>query len=537
MSKIYHKNADGSFSELPFLRGRKGEKGDTGNDGVTPEFSIGTVETVAPEEPAAASLSGTKEKPVLNLSIPKGEKGTVEGIEVSTSKTVTVGKDSAVTLDEAIQSQQVQLQWKIPGVKVVPPFTNYFLEKSSISYPRELWGGFNQFWSSSAAHGNADAFVSGHNYFWAFKYEMDGDSTVQVYNSSASNTQTPGGSMTLTGTGWVYQLNAYLGHNSSYCMLNNLSGTGRVIYTYCIDITALQGTYSDVPSTLSELAELFGELPLVPGQNFAGATIGGADNVFLNVTRGEDSFRVSCLEASAVLQGGDVLQTTDGSAVFGVVLKKVFAQERRFVGKKWVAFGDSTTDPSINATKKYCDYIVEETGITLVNMGMGGTGYWRTNENGTAFYQRAKQIPADADVITCFGSINDWKYVNSGLEIGAASDTLESGTICGYINEFINVCREVAPYAQIALISMQPNRGILKSTMDNLNNAIKSVAAYRKIKFLDLWNESGLRTDDSVKAYYFTDPDSEVMCHPSNEGHRLIYPDILQLLNRMVGGI
>ena len=168
---------------------------------------------------------------------------------------------------------------------------------------------------------------------------------------------------------------------------------------------------------------------------------------------------------------------------------------------------------------------------------MGGTGYWRTNENATAFYQRAKQIPADADVITCFGSINDWKYVNSGLEIGVASDALESGTICGYINEFINVCREVAPYAQIALISMQPSTGILKSTMDNLNNAIKSVAAYRKIKFLDLWNESGLRTDDSVKAYYFTDPDSEVMCHPSNEGHRLIYPDILQLLNRMVGGI
>ena len=355
--------------ETATLEVRNGEKGAAGNDGVTPEFSIGTVETVAPDAPAAASLSGTKEKPVLNLSIPKGEKGAVEGIEVSTNKTVTVGKDSAVTLDEAIQSQQVQLQWKIPGVKVVPPFTNYFLKKSNISYPRELGGGFNQFWSSSAAHGNADAFVSGHNYFWAFKYEMDGDSTVAVYNSSAVNTQTPDGSMTLTGTGWAYSLNSPFSEGSaSNFALNNLSGTGRVIYTYCIDVTALQETYSDVPSTLPELAELFGELTLVPGQDFEGATTGGADNVFLNVTRGEESFTVSCLESSAILQGGDVLQTTDGSAVFSVVLKKVFAQEKKFAGKKWVAFGDSTTDPSINATKKYCDYIVEETGITLVNM-------------------------------------------------------------------------------------------------------------------------------------------------------------------------
>lgn len=535
--------SDFTAEQLEALKGDKGDKGDPGEKGIkgdtgaTPQLSIGTVTTVDPTESASATMTGTAENPVLNLSIPKGEKGAVEGIEVSTNKTVTVGKDNAVTLDEEIQSQEVQLQWKIPGVQVVPPFTNYFLEKSGISYPRELGSGYNQFWSSNAAHGNADAFVAGHKYLWAFKYEMDGDSTVDMYHAG-SNTITSCGSTTLSGTGWGYQFEspANSGVSSSF-VLNNLSGTGRVLYTYCIDITALQQTYSDVPSAVAELAKLFAELPLVPGQDFEGATTGGEDSVFLTVTRGEGSFTVDCLTTAVILQGGDILQTTAGSVTFGVKLTKVFRQERRFVGKKWVAFGDSTTDPTINATKKYCDYIAEETGITLINMGIGGTGYWRTNENGTAFYQRAGRIPADTDVITCFGSINDWKYLNSGLEIGTASDTLESGTICGYINEFINVCREAAPYAQIALISMQPSTGILKSTMDSLNNAIKSVAAYRKIKFLDLWNESGLRTDDSVKAYYFTDPDSEVMCHPSNEGHRLIYPDILQLLNRMIGTI
>jgi hypothetical protein len=41
-------------------------------DGITPEFAIGTVETLEPGSDATASISGTKENPVLNLGIPQG---------------------------------------------------------------------------------------------------------------------------------------------------------------------------------------------------------------------------------------------------------------------------------------------------------------------------------------------------------------------------------------------------------------------------------------------------------------------------------
>lgn len=46
-----------------------------GNDGITPEFSIGTVETVSPTMDADVTLTGTKEAPVLNFKIPKGKDG------------------------------------------------------------------------------------------------------------------------------------------------------------------------------------------------------------------------------------------------------------------------------------------------------------------------------------------------------------------------------------------------------------------------------------------------------------------------------
>ena len=54
------------------LASLKGDKGDTGD---TPQLSVGTVTTVPSTESASASMTGTAEKPVLNLRIPKGSVG------------------------------------------------------------------------------------------------------------------------------------------------------------------------------------------------------------------------------------------------------------------------------------------------------------------------------------------------------------------------------------------------------------------------------------------------------------------------------
>lgn len=58
-----------------------GEKGDTGN---TPNFTIGTVETLPSGSDATATITGDKENPVLNLGIPKGADGKGSGTSEST---------------------------------------------------------------------------------------------------------------------------------------------------------------------------------------------------------------------------------------------------------------------------------------------------------------------------------------------------------------------------------------------------------------------------------------------------------------------
>lgn len=56
-------------------QGETGPTGPAGDTGATPNIQIGTVQTLEPGQDATASMTGTPENPVLNLGIPKGEKG------------------------------------------------------------------------------------------------------------------------------------------------------------------------------------------------------------------------------------------------------------------------------------------------------------------------------------------------------------------------------------------------------------------------------------------------------------------------------
>ena len=55
--------------------GEIGPRGPKGDAGATPDIQIGTVQTLEPGQQATASMTGTPENPLLNLGIPKGEKG------------------------------------------------------------------------------------------------------------------------------------------------------------------------------------------------------------------------------------------------------------------------------------------------------------------------------------------------------------------------------------------------------------------------------------------------------------------------------
>lgn len=83
--------------------GATGPQGPKGDTGATPNIQIGDVQTLEPGQQATASMTGTPENPLLNLRIPKGEKGDpgedAESGSSATPRQEMTSSDTTVTLE------------------------------------------------------------------------------------------------------------------------------------------------------------------------------------------------------------------------------------------------------------------------------------------------------------------------------------------------------------------------------------------------------------------------------------------------------
>ncbi len=193
-----------------------------------------------------------------------------------------------------------------------------------------------------------------------------------------------------------------------------------------------------------------------------------------------------------------------------------------WAGKKWVVVGDSLTENNIRATKNYHGYVSDETGITVVNMGLSGSGYRRKYDTNQAFYQRVLNVPTDADVITIFGSFND---MNAG-EVGTATDT-GTETLAGAINTTLDNIFATYPLARVGIVTPTPWQGTKPSTnakADAYVDVMMEICKLRGIPYLDLFHTSGLRPwEESYRALCYSRDDGGGT-HPDETGHKLIAP-------------
>ena len=120
--------------------GPEGPAGQTGPTGATPNIQIGTVQTLDPGQDATASMSGTPDNPLLNLGIPKGEKGDSEASHIfpnaGSHNSIFRGKNLGTQVTDA-QYQAIQAgtfddlyigdYWVIDGVTwLIAGFDYYY---------------------------------------------------------------------------------------------------------------------------------------------------------------------------------------------------------------------------------------------------------------------------------------------------------------------------------------------------------------------------------------------------------------------------
>ena len=206
------------------------------------------------------------------------------------------------------------------------------------------------------------------------------------------------------------------------------------------------------------------------------------------------------------------------------------ARVRQLAGKKWTCLGDSLTEVNQRTTLHYHDYIAAETGITVVNLGHSGAGYYARPRD-YSFRHQALNIPTDTDVITIFGSFNDINQV----PLGEITDTT-ADTLCGCMNITFDNIYSVIPLAQIGVITPTPwSGGIVDGSANSLYvEALVSLCRKRGIPCLDLYHCSNLRPWDATFRELAYSKDEGGGTHPDETGHKIITPRIREFLFTLI---
>ena len=120
---------DTNWINLVALSDLKGAKGEKGATGATPNLKIGTVTTLESGSNATASITGTTENPLLNLSIPKGakgDKGDTGASSEGTIDTLVTTNISGTTL--SLTTDKYQTTTIVDGTEITLPIVTSFTE-------------------------------------------------------------------------------------------------------------------------------------------------------------------------------------------------------------------------------------------------------------------------------------------------------------------------------------------------------------------------------------------------------------------------
>lgn len=572
-----------SYDTIDVLRGAKGETG------TTPDLTIGTVTTGAPGTSASATITGTDEDPVLNLTIPRGDTGTVNvDSELSTTSTNPVQ-------NKVITNVTTQLSEDITQ-KITKPQTEGTQGQVLTS---DGQGG--QSWQTPSGGGESGikAEYSGNR----LKVTSDGtqDVNAKIYSG--------GDSVNV----WQYDKNMLplLSEFSAVGLTVTVEDDGTLVFNGTTTATskATNITLNNVPVENPENNfdryflswELSNAAPnssgyiifkviddrnrnaMTIGMNSATALTGGifaayTDSLyyatyqiqFYNVPVGTvfDNWRVKIKvgfgqEFGAYAEPSLSYKTipiVNGSADLGIHLvdgenniitdadsidftAEINILPDNYLGKRWACFGDSLTQKDTNALnngeKRYYDIVSKQLGLSVLSYGRATTGYSTTGSVSQGqYYLRMQKVNPDLfDFMTIMGSTNDIAPMAQGtIQLGNYDDT-GTTTVCGCINTTLDYYFSRAPLKPIGMISMLPTYAygtdLLATTVaENYVNAQKQICASRGIPFLDLYHGSGMRPwDATVKSALYLNGDG---IHPNNEGIKWFAPMIREFVKTLM---
>ena len=191
-------------------------------------------------------------------------------------------------------------------------------------------------------------------------------------------------------------------------------------------------------------------------------------------------------------------------------------------GKKWLAIGDSLTDPAV-ASEGYPYLVSKALGLTLTNVGASGKVM-------NYFVDLIPDYANDFDLVTVLLGSNNQGY---NCAIGSLNDGVDyttNNSFYAQAQKVAEVLMEKYPTAVIAFLTPIRRTGVgdqnnndegyminaLGLTTEPYAEAVKEVADYYGLPCLDLYHNGINPKSEWMRQLYFVNSDGT---HPNNKGH------------------
>lgn len=203
----------------------------------------------------------------------------------------------------------------------------------------------------------------------------------------------------------------------------------------------------------------------------------------------------------------------------------------------WYAIGDSITEKNFRALYNYLDWCNNDLDINIINLGISGTGYKKTDK---PFYTRLDEITSynsETDIITVMGSINDMSFVSENLGV-LGDKTID--TIYGAMYLFFNTLFTKFNGARVGIITPIPSSGSKDNVIwDNYRKALIDTAKEFNIPILDITDICNLRPweENFRNEFFLADGEGNTSqvdgTHPNSKGHKLFYSRIKEFIKNL----
>lgn len=515
----------------PGQKGDPGKKGDPGQTGATPDIQIGTVQTLEPGRQATASMTGTPENPVLNLGIPKGEKGDPgEGSEAE-PYTLPIMSDTQLGGGKAVEKTDEDVPVAVDsgtGQLFVPAYPE-LTKDVEVIMPEYT----NKIPSSVDAEGGI--------------YNKRGIKSGHSLNSSGSEIENPN---TYT-TGFIPVKKGDI---------IRIQDPGQSDF----DTTLVMALYQQLTDSSQNIGKNVGDIS--GNELYGNVSISGniltwnTSNIGYYFWENFSYLRATVHSADAIITVNEEIKETKKYEKHLIPDVKVSEENMTFdishpslSGKNVVVFGDSIIGMVRDSTSVTA-YLSKYTGATVYNVGFGGCrmsvhptdGYaafsmWALADAITSsdFTTQDEQATSGEDYF--LDQLNTLKGINfdeidyivihygtndfsGNVEIDNSDDTDSTSTLCGSLRYSLNKIIQKYPnakiYISVPIYRMWEEEGA--EVYENTNNntlsecvdALINVAIEYHLPVIDGYNALGINSNNAN--YYLSDG-----THLSNSGREM----------------